>query len=163
MFRPYPPSPEDLAQLERVAEGYRSAMAGREWQRAAELLTDKGLAQHLAVILFSSFYEVESGKIDRDSFMALLKRHRLPTNTRSEWQFHPGLPLAFSELIEWLGAECAELNILDKFSDPFVDARFENFRMLESGQAAATLIHGGGRRQSVRFDNTDQGWRMAEH
>ena len=163
MFRPYPPSPDDLAELERVAEGYRAAMEGREWQRAAQLLTDKGLAQHIAVILFGSFYEVDSGKIDRDSFMALLQRHGLPTNTRDEWQFHPGLPIAFSELIEWLGDECTDHDVRAQLSDPFVDGRFENFRMLESGQAAATLVHGGGRRQDVRFDKTDQGWRIAEH
>lgn len=163
MFRPYPPSPEDLAELEIVAEGYRAAMAGREWQRAAQFLTDKGLAQHIAIILFGSFYEVDSGKIDRDSFMALLERHHLPTNTRGEWLFHPGLPLAFAELIEWLGAECTHDDVLARLSDPFVDARFEDFRMLESGQASATLVHGDGRRQNARFDKTDRGWRMAEY
>jgi len=163
VFRPYPPSPEDLAELETVAEGYRAAMARREWQRAGQLLTDKGLAQHIAIILFGSFYEVDSGKIDRDSFMALLERHGLPTNTRSEWLFHPGLPLAFAELIEWLGAQWTDYDILAQLSDPFADARFEDFRMLESGQASATLVHGDGRRQNARFEKTDQGWRMTEY
>lgn len=115
------------------------------------------------MILFGSLYEVDGGNIDFDSFTALLERHGLPTNTRNEWLSHPGLRFAFAEILEWMSAQCGDKDVLAQLSDPFVDVRFENFRMLESGQASATLVHGGGRKQDARFDKTDQGWRMAEY
>lgn len=126
--------------------------------RACSCLTNRGIAQLVAALIFAAFHDPGMDETKRAKFSTLMDRHGLLRDTSSPLPLDKDLSGALVDMIEWFRAAGQPVDA--GLSDPWVDARFENFRILESGQASAAVIYPTGQRQNPKFERTPDGWRL---